>query len=144
VRAVADHGRLDRLEPAAELRTSLALAALGAALVHAMSLTHGGGVSRLATAILLLAVAAALALTRSRAALGAAAALGATLTLGWAATRVAGLPVELDGILAAGIQVALAGGALALLLGSAYSRWSRLAFAAFALVALTGFGHFGH
>jgi hypothetical protein len=144
VSALTDAGRLDRPAPAAELRTSLALAALGAALVHAMSLTHGGGPSRLATGLLLVAVAAVLAFTRSRAVLAPAAALSATLTLGWTATRISGLPVGLDGILAALVQLVLAGGALALLRGGAYSRWSRLAFAVFALAALSVFGHFGH
>jgi hypothetical protein len=121
--------------PAAELRTSLALASLTAALVHGMSAAHGTPVLvALATAALLTGLAALFAFTASRAVLAPAIAFNVVLLAGgqW---------------LAAPAQLAVAGGALALLWGASdrtLSRWSKLAFAAFALAAFTGFGHLAH
>jgi hypothetical protein len=137
-----------RPAPSAELRTSLGLASLGAGVVYVMSAAHGGSAPVLiATAAVQLALAALLAFTGSRAALAPALAVNATLTLGWAWSRVTGLPIELPGVMSALSQIAVAGGALALLRGAGdrgYARWSKLAFAIFALVAMSGFGHLGH
>jgi hypothetical protein len=148
VSAAAAHATEARAAPYAELRTSLGLASLGAALVHLMSAAHGTGAFTLfATAAIQAVLAALFAFTGSRAVLGPALALNATLTLGWAWSRTGGLPVELPGVLAALTQLAVAGGALALLRGTgdhAYARWSKLAFAVFTAAALSGFGHLGH
>ena len=121
--------------PAAELRTSLALASLAAALVHGMSAAHGTPVVvALAAAALLTGLAALFAFTTSRAVLAPAIAFNVVLLASgkW---------------LAAPGQLAVAFGALALLWGATdgtLSRWSKLAFAAFALAAFTGFGHLTH
>jgi hypothetical protein len=121
--------------PAAELRTSLALASLAAALVHGMSAAHGTPlVVALAAAALLTGLAALFAYTTSRSVLAPAVAFNIVLLAGgkW---------------LAAPAQLVVAGGALALLWGATdrtLSRWSRAAFAAFALAAFTGFGHLTH
>jgi hypothetical protein len=135
--STVDAGRLDRPAPTAELRTSLALATLGAGLVHLMTAVHDGGTVLFAVAALQAALAALVAFTASRTVLGPAIAFNVVITLG--ATTL-----SLPGLLAALLQLVAAGGALALLRGSAAGRWSRFAFAAFALAALTGFGHFGH
>jgi hypothetical protein len=137
-----------RPAPSAELRTALGLASLGAALVHGMTAAHGSGaLSLYATAAIQVAAAALFAFTGTRAVLGPALALNATLTLSWVVSRATGLPVDLPGVLAVLAQLAVAGGALALLRGSGealYSRWSKLAFAVFAIASMTGFGHLGH
>jgi hypothetical protein len=125
-----------RPAPAVELRTSLGLASLAAALIHLMSAVHDGAVAaELAAAGILAALAALLAFTGARAALGAAIAFNAVLTVG------------LPDLFTAPVQLVVAGGALALLWGAtdrSLARWSRLAFAVFALAALTGFGHLIH
>jgi hypothetical protein len=125
-----------RPAPSVELRTSLGLASLAAALVHVMSALHDGAfVAELAAAGLLAALAAALAFTGMRAVLGPAIAFNVVLT--------AGLP----NLLAAPLQLVVAGGAVALLWGASdrtCSRWSRVAFAVFVLAAITGFGHLAH
>jgi len=125
----------ERATPVAELRTSLGLASLTAALVHLMSAVHGGfAIASLASAALLAGLAALLAFRSSRAILGPAIAFTLVLLL--------------DGVwLAAPAQLAVAGGAVALLWGASdrtLARWSRIAFATFVLVALTGFGHLTH
>ena len=125
-----------RPAPAVELRTSLGLASLAAALIHVMSAVHeGAAVVELSAAGILAALAAVLAFTGTRAVLGPAIAFTVVLTIG------------LPDLFAAATQMTVAGGALALLWGAtdrALVRWSRLAFAVFALAALTGFGHLVH
>ena len=122
--------------PAAELRTSLGLASLAAALIHVMSAVHDGAVvAELVAAAILAVVAALLAFSSTQSVLGPAVGFTAVLTIG------------LPNLLAAAPQVILAGGALALLWGRsdrALLRWSRLAFAVFAIAAITGFGHLAH
>jgi len=139
--SAAPHALEARPEPTAELRTSLGLASLAAALVHGMGAAHDGvAMSQLVAAALLAAFAALFAFTGTRAVLGPAIAFTAVLTLGQ-------IELDLPFALAALSQFAVAGGALALLWGAGdrtCGRWSRLAFAVFALAALTGFGHFGH
>lgn len=125
-----------RPAPAVELRTSLGLASLAAALIHVMSAVHdGNAVVELAAAGILAALAAVLTFTGTRAVLGPAIAFNAVLAIG------------LPDLFAAPAHAVVAGGALALV-GSASDRtrslWSRLAFAIFAVAALTGFGHFAH
>ena len=125
-----------RPAPAADLRTSLGLASLAAALIHVMSAVHdGAAVVELAAAGVLAALAVVLAFTAARAVLGPAIAFNAVLAIG------------LPDLFAAPAHLVVAGGALALLWGvtdRALLRWSRLAFAVFALAALTGFGHLVH
>jgi hypothetical protein len=125
-----------RPAPSVELRTSLGLASLAAALVHVMAALHDGvPVAELGAAGLLAVLAALLAFTGSRAVLGPAIAFTAVLTVG------------LPNLLATPALLVVAGGALALLWGATDRtclRWSRLAFAVFALAALSGFGHFAH
>ena len=122
--------------PAAELRTSLGLASLAAALIHVMSAVHDGAVvAELVAAGILAVVAALLAFSRTQSVLGPAVGFTTVLTIG------------LPNLLAAAPQVILAGGALALLWGRsdrALLRWSRPAFAVFAIAAITGFGHLAH
>ena len=122
--------------PAAELRTSLGLASLAAALIHVMSAVHDGAVvAELVAAGILAVVAALLAFSSTQSVLGPAVGFTAVLTIG------------LPNLFAAPPQVILAGGALALLWGRsdrALLRWSRLAFAVFAIAAITGFGHLAH
>jgi hypothetical protein len=125
-----------RPAPAIELRTSLSLAALAAALIHVMSAVHDDAlVAELGAAGILAVLAALLAFSSTRAVLGPAIGFTAVLTIG------------LPNLLATPPQVILAGGALALLWGGsdrALLRWSRLAFAVFAIAAITGFGHLAH
>ncbi len=125
-----------RPAPAVELRTSLGLAALAAALIHLMSAVHdGAAMAGLVAAGILTVLAAVLAFTGTRAVLGPAIAFNVVLTVG------------LPDLFTAPVQLVVAGGALALLKGAGdrtCSRLSRLAFAVFALAALTGFGHLIH
>jgi len=125
-----------RPAPAVELRSSLGLASLAAALVHLMSAVHDGAVvAELAAAGILAVLAAVLAFTGARAVLGPAIAFNVVLTVG------------LPDLFTAPVQLVVAGGALALLRGasdSAFRRCSQVAFAVFALAALTGFGHLVH
>ena len=125
-----------RPAPAVELRTSLGLAALAAALIHVMSAVHGGAVAaELSAAGILAVLAAVLAFTGTREVLGPAIAFTVILTIG--------LPSRL----ATPAQIVVAGGSLALSWRSgdrACARLSRLAFAVFALAAFTGFGHLAH
>jgi hypothetical protein len=137
----------------AELRTSLGLASLAAALTHVMSAAHGaGGVWPAGIAFLVMALiqgasAASLGFSDARWSLAPAAALNAIIALVWAISRLRGLPVLLPDILSTLAEVMAAGGAVALLLGArdrALSAWSKAALAAFAIAAFTGFGHVGH
>jgi hypothetical protein len=134
--SAAHHAFEARPAPPAELRTSLGLASLAAALVHVMGAAHGGVlVMSLAAAAVHAGLAALLAFTAARAVLGPAVAFNVVLTLG------------AGSLLAAPTQVVVAGGALALLWGASdrtCAFWSRISFAVFALAALTGFGHLTH
>jgi hypothetical protein len=125
-----------RPAPAVELRTSLGLAALAAALIHVMSAVHSGAVVvELAAAGILVALAAVLAFTGTRDVLGPAIAFTIVLTIG------------LPSLLAAPAQIVVAGGALALSWRASdrtCARLSRLAFAVFTIAAITGFGHLAH
>jgi hypothetical protein len=142
-----------RRPAAAELRTSLGLATLAAALTHVMSASHaaGGvwpaGVPYLVMALVQGALAAALMLSGARWAIGPAAAVNAVIGLVWIATRLQGLAIGLPDVLGTLTELVAAAGALALLLGAgdrALSAWSKAALAVFALAAFTGFGHAGH
>jgi len=125
-----------RPAPPAELRTSLGLASLAAALVHVMGTVHGSPVViSLTSAGLLAGIGALLAFTGSRSVLAPAIAFTVVLTFG--GTSLFAVPA----------QLVVAGGAAALLWGAGdrtCAVWSRLAFAVFALAALTGFGHLTH
>ncbi len=142
-----------RPAPSAELRTSLGLATLAAALTHVMSASHavGGvvpaGVPNLAMAVILGVLAAGLAFSGASWVPGPAAAVNAMIALVWIVTRVRGLPVGLPDALGTAAELVAAGGAVALLAGCgdrALSIWSKTALAFFALAAFTGFGHVGH
>ena len=126
-----------RPAPAAELRTSLGLASLAAALIHVMSAVHDGA------AVVELAAAGILAVARRAARVHRhpRGARPGDRVHRWCSRS--GLP----NLFAARAPRSFAGGALALLWGAtdrALLRWSRLAFAVFALAALTGFGHLAH
>jgi hypothetical protein len=118
-----------------------------------MGAAHGaGGVWPAGIPFLVMAavqgtLAASLAFSDARWVLGPAAALNATIALVWVVTRIRGLPLTAPEILGTIAELALAGGATALLLGVRdrwLSLWSKAALAAFALAAFTGFGHVGH
>jgi hypothetical protein len=134
----------------AELRLSLGLASLAAALCHVMAaahLTHGvwpAGAPWLAMAAIQGATAAGLAFTDVRWIVAPAAALNATIVLAWAASQVRSVAVTVPDALATLTEVAFVAGAVALLLGARQGRlsaWSKVAQAAFLVAALTGFGH---
>lgn len=142
-----------RPAPPAELRTSLGLATLAAALTHVMSASHavGGvwpaGVPNLVMALVQGVLATGLAFSAARWVPGPAAAVNAMIALVWIVTRVQGLPVGLPDILGTLAELVTVGGTLALVLGGgdrALSVWSKAALAFFALAAFTGFGHVGH
>src|SRR5690349_11427752 len=90
-----------RPAPSAELRTSLGLASLGAALCHVMAAAHvtsgvwPAATLELALALLLGGVAVGLTLTKADWLVGPAAAIDAIVALVWVSTRVAQLPVTL-------------------------------------------------
>ena len=139
--------------PAVELRTSLGLATLAAALTHVMGAAHApGGVWPAGIPFLVMALvqgiaAASLAFSGARWILGPAAALNLTIALVWLTSRVRGLPIGLPDILATLAELLVAGGVVALLRGAGdrkLSIWSKAALAAFAVAAFTGFGHVGH
>jgi hypothetical protein len=142
-----------RPAPAAELRTSLGLVTLAAALTHVMGASHaaGGGfpsgIPYLVIALVQGALAAALAFTPARSVVGPAAAVNAMIALVWIATRVDGLPIYPWDIVATLTEVVAVGAALALALGAgdrALSVCSKVALAVFAVAAFSGFGHVGH
>jgi hypothetical protein len=139
--------------PAAELRTSLAVASLGAALIHLMSAAHGpaglwpAGVPLLVMGGMQGAVAAFLGTARWRWPVAPAATLNFTLALAWAGGQARGLQISIADVMAALLELMIAGGAVALLRGSrdrTLSGWSKAALVVFALAAFTGFGHLGH
>lgn len=142
-----------RPAPSAELRTSLGLATLAAALCHVMGATHvtggiwPGGIPLIAMALVQGTLAAGAAFTPHRWVLGPAAAVNGMIALAWIVTRVQGLPISPWDILATLTELVAFGGAFAMLLGAgdrALSVWSKIALAVFCLAAFTGFGHVGH
>jgi hypothetical protein len=142
-----------RPAPLAELRTSLGLATLGAALCHVMAAAHvttgvwPAALPNLGIALLQCAIAAGVAFTAARWIIGPAAAINAVIALVWIATHVAQLPIGLPELLATVGETVAAGGASALLLGCgdrALSVWSKAALLVFAATAMTGFGHAHH
>jgi hypothetical protein len=139
--------------PAAELRTSLALACLGAALIHMMSAAHApaglwpAGVPLLIMGAVQGACAAALSAKRFVWAIGPAAALNGTLALSWGVERARRAPVTPVDVIATLLELLIAAGAVALLSGAGdrtLSRFSKAALLVFAIAAFTGFGHLGH
>jgi hypothetical protein len=137
----------------AELRTSLGLASLAAALCHVMSAAHiatgvwPAGIPFLAMAVVQAGSAASLAFTSARWTVAPAAALNAMIALVWAVSHVRGLPITLTELLATFSETMVLAGGLALLLGArdrTLSVWSKIVLVAFALTAFTGFGHVGH
>jgi hypothetical protein len=142
-----------RPAPSAELRTSLGLATLAAALTHVMGASHaaGGvwpaGAPYLVIALVQGALAAGVAFSAARWVVAPAAAVNGMIALVWIVTRVQGLPIALPDVLGTTVELVAVGGTVALLLGSgdrALSAWSKAALAVFALAAFSGFGHVGH
>jgi hypothetical protein len=142
-----------RRAPSAELRTSLGLATLAAALSHVMGASHaeGGvwpaGIPYLVMALVQGVLATGIAFSAARWVIAPAAAVNGMIALVWIVTRVQGLPIAPPDILGTTVELVAVGGALALLLGAgdrALSAWSKAALAVFALAAFSGFGHVGH
>jgi hypothetical protein len=148
---------------AVEARTSLALASLGAGLIHVMAGFHHWsewwlfGVGMFVMAVAQVAGAAALGYTGGRFALVAALVVNVAIVALWVWSRTTGLPFgpepgEAEAIgspdaLCTATELVLLGGAIALWRGAsdrALSRWSTLALVVFAIGAMTGFGHVGH
>jgi hypothetical protein len=134
-----------RPAPSAELRTSLGLVTLAAALAHVMGASHDIAVlPSVVMAVLQGGFAAALIVWRAPWAAAPAAAVDAMIALVWIVTRLQGLPVYAWDIVATVTEVAAVGGTVALLLGRGVPVWSKVVLAVFALAAFTGFGHVGH
>ncbi len=136
--------------PAAELRTSLGLVTLAAALAHVMGASHvaGGvwpaGIPLLAMALVQGALAAGIGLTRARWVLVPSAALNAVLATAWIVTRVKGLPITPSDLVATTAELVAAGATVALLRELAPSAVSKVVLLVFVAVAFSGFGHVGH
>jgi hypothetical protein len=139
-----------RPAPQTELRTSVGLVTLAAALAHVMGASHaaGGvwpaGIPFLAMALVQGLLAAGIAFTPSRAVLFPAAALNAILALAWIVTRVQGLAITPSDIVATLTELVAVAATVALLRGWPPSAWSKVALVVFTLAAFTGFGHVGH
>jgi hypothetical protein len=142
-----------RQTPSAELRTSLGLASLGAALCHLMAAAHltsgmiPHGLPNLAMALLQGAVAGGVGLTPARWVVGPVAALNAIIAVVWLSTHIGGLAPGLPDVLATACELVAAGGAVALLAGAperVLSAWSKVCLLVFAAIACTGFGHVHH
>jgi hypothetical protein len=148
---------------AVRLRGSLALASASAALTHVMAASHHFsewwlfGTGFVVMAVLQLVNAIALERTRWRVAVGAAVLINAPIVVLWVWSRTLGLPfgpeageAEAVGVadaLCTVTEVALMGGAIALLRGASerwLTRWSTAAVAVALVGAATGFGHLGH
>ena len=147
---------------AEEMKLTLGLASLSAALIHVMAGAHHFaewwlfGVGFMVMALAQAVSAASLALSATRPALGAAAALNAAIILLWAWSRTLGLPIGPDAgnaegigvvdVMASGTEAVIVAGAIASLRGArtpTLSTLSTAAMLAFAAGAFTGFGHFG-
>jgi len=140
-----------RPAPAAELRTSLGLVMLAAALAHVMGASHaiGGiwpaGVPFLAMALVQGVLAAGIGLFDVRWLLIPAAALNAVIALTWIVTRVqGGLPLTPADLVATACEIVAVGATVALLREFKPSVVSKLALLVFVAAALSGFGHVGH
>src|SRR6187397_2974720 len=110
-----------RPAPATELRTSLGLVILAAALAHVMGASHaaGGiwpaGLPFLAMALVQGALAAGIGLAGLRWLLVPAAALNGVIALSWVVTRVQGLPVTPSDLVATAAEIVAVGATVALL-----------------------------
>ena len=139
-----------RPAPATELRTSLGLVTLAAALAHVMGASHvaGGvwpaGIPLLAMALVQGGLAAGIGFTRARWVLVPAAALNAVLALAWIVTRLQGLPIAPSDLVATTAELVAAGATVALLRELAPSAVSKVALLVFVAAAFSGFGHVGH
>jgi hypothetical protein len=139
-----------RPTPAAELRTSLGLVMLAAALAHVMGASHaaGGiwpaGLPFLAMALVQGALAAGIGLAGRRSLLVPAAALNGVIALSWIVTRVQGLPITPADLVATVAEVVAVGATVALLREFKPSLISKLALLVFVAAAFSGFGHVGH
>ena len=140
----------DRPAPAAELRTSLGLVMLAAALAHVMGASHaaGGiwpdGIPFLAMALVQSALAAGVGLVGVRWLLVPAAALNGVIALSWLVTRVQGLPITPADLVATAAEIVAVGATVALLREFKPSLVSKLALLVFVAAAFSGFGHVGH
>jgi hypothetical protein len=139
-----------RPTPAAELRTSLGLVMLAAALAHVMGASHaaGGiwpdGIPFLAMALVQGALAAGVGLVGLRWLLVPAAALNGVIALSWLVTRVQGLPITPADLVATAAEIVAVGATVALLREFKPSLVSKLALLVFVAAAFSGFGHVGH
>jgi hypothetical protein len=139
-----------RPAPTTELRTSLGLVILAAALAHVMGASHavGGiwpaGIPFLAMAVLQGALAAGIGLAGLRWLLVPAAALNGVIALAWIVTRVQGLPITPADLVATACELVAAGATVALLREFKPSLVSKLALLVFVAAAFSGFGHVGH
>jgi hypothetical protein len=139
-----------RPAPAAELRTSLGLVMLAAALAHVMGASHaaGGiwpaGIPFLAMALVQGAMAAGVGLFNVRWLLLPAAALNGVIALAWIVTRVQGLPITPSDLVATATEIVAVVATLALLREFKPSVISKLALLVFVAAAFSGFGHVGH
>jgi hypothetical protein len=139
-----------RPAPAAELRTSLGLVMLAAALAHVMGASHaaGGiwpaGIPFLAMALVQGAMAAGVGLFNVRWLLLPAAALNGVIALAWIVTRVQGLPITPSDLVATATEIVAVVATLALLREFKPSVISMLALLVFGAAAFSGFGHVGH
>jgi hypothetical protein len=134
-----------RPAPSAELRTSLGLVTLAAALAHVMGASHSvAALPSVVMALLQGVLAATLLLGRADWIAAPAAAVNGVSALVWVATHVRGLPVYPWDLVATATETVSVAGAIALLLGRGVSVWSKVALAVFALAAFSGFGHIGH
>jgi hypothetical protein len=139
-----------RPTPAAELRTSLGLVMLAAALAHVMGASHAArgiwpaGLPFLAMALVQGALAAGIGLAGRRSLLVPAAALNGVIALSWIVTRVQGLPITPADLVATVAEVVAVGATVALLREFKPSLISKLALLVFVAAAFSGFGHVGH
>jgi hypothetical protein len=139
-----------RPTPAAELRTSLGLVMLAAALAHVMGASHaiGGiwpaGIPFLAMAVVQGALAAGIGLLNVRWLLAPAAALNGVIALTWIVTRVQGLPITPADLVATACELSAVAATVALVREFKPSVVSKLALLVFLAAALSGFGHIGH
>jgi hypothetical protein len=139
-----------RPTPAAELRTSLGLVMLAAALAHVMGASHaaGGiwpaGIPFLAMALVQGVLAAGVGLAGLRSLLVPAAALNGVIALSWLVTRVQGLPITPADLVATTAELVAVGATVALLRDFKPSVVSKLALLVFVAAAFSGFGHVGH
>jgi hypothetical protein len=139
-----------RPAPTTELRTSLGLVMLAAALAHVMAASHaaGGiwpaGIPFLAMALVQGALAAGIGLFNVRWLLVPAAALNGVIALTWIVTRVQGLPITPADLVATATELFAVAATVALLREFKPSVVSKLALLVFVAAAFSGFGHVGH